>query len=43
LGLGTNGFNPWSLRNSQYTVWIVVIVVYNLPRGMATKNDDILL
>ncbi|XP_074369192.1 uncharacterized protein LOC141710524 [Apium graveolens] len=38
LGLSTDGFDPFrDAHAKEYTVWPVVIVVYNLPPSMCTK------
>nr|XP_017253925.1 PREDICTED: uncharacterized protein LOC108223955 [Daucus carota subsp. sativus] len=38
LGLSTDGFDPFRDAHArEYTVWPVVIVVYNLPPSMCTK------
>ncbi|XP_074356744.1 uncharacterized protein LOC141696513 [Apium graveolens] len=39
LGLATDGFNPFGpTRKKTYSVWPVVIVVYNLPPSMCMKK-----
>ncbi|XP_074341901.1 uncharacterized protein LOC141679298 [Apium graveolens] len=38
LGLSTDGFDPFRDKHTkEYTVWPVVVVVYNLPPSMCTK------
>nr|XP_017225037.1 PREDICTED: uncharacterized protein LOC108201255 [Daucus carota subsp. sativus] len=38
LGLSTDGFDPFRDAHArEYTVWPVVVVVYNLPPSMCTK------
>ncbi|XP_074355723.1 uncharacterized protein LOC141695375 [Apium graveolens] len=38
LGLSTDGFDPFRDKHAkEYTVWPVVVVVYNLPPSMCTK------
>ena len=37
-GLSTDGFDPFrDAHERDYTVWLVVVVVYNLPPSMCTK------
>ena len=43
IAIATDGFNPFSLKNSQHTVWPVVIVIYNLFHTMTTKSAFMLL
>ena len=31
LGLATDGFNPFSEKNTKYSMWPVFVVPYNLP------------
>ncbi|XP_074351959.1 uncharacterized protein LOC141691115 [Apium graveolens] len=39
LGLSSNGFNPFgNSGNNVYTLWPVVVVVYNLPPSMCMKR-----
>jgi hypothetical protein len=40
LALGTDGVNPFGLRNHS---WLVVLVNYNLPPHMAIKKSHIML
>ncbi|XP_074324381.1 uncharacterized protein LOC141661296 [Apium graveolens] len=38
LGLSTDGFDPFRDKHArEYTVWPVVVIVYNLPPSMCTK------
>ncbi|XP_062086476.1 uncharacterized protein LOC133792584 [Humulus lupulus] len=41
LGLSTDGFNPFSNLSSKYSVWPVLLVMYNLPPWL--KQENILL
>ena len=43
LGIAANSFNPWDLRSATYSITHVLIVIYNLPMELATKNAFILL
>ncbi|KAL9241067.1 hypothetical protein vseg_015219 [Gypsophila vaccaria] len=38
LGLASDGFNPFSGLRSDYSIWPVVVVVYNLPPWMCMKQ-----
>ena len=31
LGLATDGFNPFSEKNTKYSMWPIFVVPYNLP------------
>ncbi|XP_048502755.2 uncharacterized protein LOC125498568 [Beta vulgaris subsp. vulgaris] len=38
LGLASDGFNPFGGLRSEYSIWPVVLVVYNLPPWMCMKQ-----
>ena len=38
LVVATDGFNPSSHSNSNYSIWAVVVIIYNLPPHLATKK-----
>lgn len=38
LGLATDGVNPYSLQQSKYLVWPVVVLNYNLPPHLTMSN-----
>jgi len=38
LGLATDGINPYSLQQSKYSVWPVVVLNYNLPPHLTINN-----
>jgi hypothetical protein len=38
LGLATDEVNPYSLQQSKYSVWLVVVVNYNLPPHLTMNN-----
>ncbi|KAL6611281.1 hypothetical protein ACP70R_039209 [Stipagrostis hirtigluma subsp. patula] len=42
-GLATDGFNPFGIMSSSYSVWPVVVVVYNLPPWRSMKEAFILM
>ncbi|XP_062100927.1 uncharacterized protein LOC133806858 [Humulus lupulus] len=43
LGLSTDGFNPFSNLSSKYSVWPVLLVMYNLPPWLCMKQENNLL
>lgn len=43
LGLATDGFNPFGTMSSSYSVWHVIIVVYNLPPWKRMKEPFMLM
>ncbi|XP_021751073.1 uncharacterized protein LOC110716747 [Chenopodium quinoa] len=43
LGLASDGFNPFSGLRSDYSIWPVVLVVYNLPPWMCMKQPYTIL
>jgi hypothetical protein len=38
LGLASDGFNPFANLSSRYSIWPVLMVVYNLPPWMCMKQ-----
>ena len=43
LGIAADSFNPWGLKSSAYSITPVMIIIYNFPMELATKNAFILL
>lgn len=43
LGLSTDGFNPFNMKNSMYSCWSVLLVNYNLLPDLCMKKENILL
>ncbi|CAA7014561.1 unnamed protein product [Microthlaspi erraticum] len=43
LGLFTDGFNPFDMKNSKYSCWPVLLVNYNLPPDLCMKKENIML
>ena len=43
LGLSTDGFNPFNMKNSMYSCWPVLLVNYNLPPDLCMKKENIML
>jgi len=42
LGLIPNGFNPFANVCTPYSIWPVMLVLYNLPPWLCTKQDNII-
>jgi hypothetical protein len=38
LGLTIDGANPYSLQQSKYSMWLVVVLNYNLPPHLTMNN-----
>ncbi|XP_024010078.1 uncharacterized protein LOC112085202 [Eutrema salsugineum] len=43
LGLSTNGFNPFSMKNTRYSCWPVLLVNYNMAPDLCMKKENIML
>ncbi|XP_013632806.1 PREDICTED: uncharacterized protein LOC106338356 [Brassica oleracea var. oleracea] len=43
LGLSTDGFNPFNMKNSMYSFWPLLLVNYNLPPDLCMKKENIML
>ena len=43
LGLSTDGFNPFNMKNSMYSCWPVLLGNYNLPPDLCMKKENIML
>ncbi|KAG7585918.1 Transposon En/Spm-like [Arabidopsis thaliana x Arabidopsis arenosa] len=43
LGLSTDGFNPFNMKNTKYSCWHVLLVDYNLPHHLCMKKENIML
>ncbi|XP_013608049.1 PREDICTED: uncharacterized protein LOC106314771 [Brassica oleracea var. oleracea] len=43
LGLSTDGFNPFSMKNSRYSCWPVLLVNYNMAPDLCMKEENIML
>lgn len=43
LGLSTDGFNPFNMKNTNYSCWPVLLVNYNLPPHLCMRKDNIML
>ncbi|XP_056850792.1 uncharacterized protein LOC130500102 [Raphanus sativus] len=43
LGLSTDGFNPFSMKNVNYSCWPVLLVNYNMSPEKCMKEENIML
>ena len=39
LGLAVDGFNPFRNMSLSYNMWPMVVIAYNLPLWLCTKNS----
>ncbi|XP_010507376.1 PREDICTED: uncharacterized protein LOC104783990 [Camelina sativa] len=43
LGLSSDGFNPFNMKNSRYSSWPVLLVNYNMTPDLCMKEANIML
>ena len=43
LGLASDGFNPYGTLSTNYSIWPVVLIPYNLPPWMCMKQTSFIL
>jgi hypothetical protein len=43
LGLATDGFNPFSEKNSKYSMWPVFVIPYNLPPWSSMRESNFMM
>jgi hypothetical protein len=43
IGLAMDRVNPFSNQNTNYLLWLVCIIIYNIPPWMITKKTFILI
>ena len=43
LGLATDGFNPFSEKNTKYSMWPVFVVSYNLPPWACMEESNFMM
>ena len=43
FGLATDGFNPFKSMNLRYSIWPILLIPYNLPPWICTKQSNIIL
>jgi hypothetical protein len=43
LGVATDGFNPFSEKNSKYSMWPVFVIPYNLPPWSCMRESNFMM
>ncbi|XP_024009593.1 uncharacterized protein LOC112084601 [Eutrema salsugineum] len=43
LGLSTDGFNPFNMKNTRYSSWPVLLVNYNMAPNLCMAKENIML
>jgi Transposase family tnp2 len=43
LGLASDGFIPFAINNNSYSIWPVILVLYNLPPWLCMKSDFLIV
>lgn len=43
LGLSTDGFNPFNMKNIKYSCWHVCLINYNMAPDLCMKKENIML
>ena len=43
LSIAMDGVNPYSLQNTNYSVWPVVVINNNIPPWLSVKNEHLML
>ena len=43
LSIYMNGVNPYSLQNTNYSIWLVAVINNNIPPWLSVKNTHIML
>jgi hypothetical protein len=43
LGFATNGFNPFSKKNTKYSMWPLLVVPYNLPAWKCMEESNFMM
>jgi hypothetical protein len=38
-----DGVNPYSLQNTNYSIWLVVVINNNIPPWFSMKSENIML
>ena len=38
LGLASDGFKPFGMQSTTYSIWLVVLIPYNLPPWLCQKQ-----
>ena len=42
LSIAMDGVNPYSLQNTKYSVWPVVVINKNIPPWLYVKNEHLM-
>jgi hypothetical protein len=43
LSINVDGVNPYSLKNTNYYIWPVVVINKNIPQCLNVKNEHLIL
>jgi hypothetical protein len=43
LGLASDGFNPFGMQSLTYSIWLVILIPYNLPPWLCQKQSNWIL
>ena len=43
MGIALDGVNTFSIQNIQYSVWLVIVINYNIPPYMSIKKQHMML
>ena len=43
MGIALDGVNPFSIQNTQYSLWPVIVINYNIPPYMSIKKQHMML
>ena len=43
LELATNRFNPFGNMNINYSIWIIILMIYNLPPGLCMQESYMMM
>ena len=43
LGLASDGFNPFGHQSATYSMWPVLVIPYNMPANVYTKESNYMM
>ena len=43
LGLASDGFNPFVHQSATYSMWPVLVIPYNMPPNVCTKESNYMM
>ena len=43
LSIAMDGINPYSLQNTSYSIWHIVVINNNIPPWLSVKNEHLML